>query len=437
VTRTAGSPAGPLLGALLLAALPCAPAAAPGSDLPEELRLETFEIVWTTVRDKHFDPGLNGVDWDGVRERYLPLASGTAGEAEFHALLGRMVSELGQSHFQVIAPDTYFDVEDTGEAAGGAGRVGIEVRWVEERAAVTRVEPGSSGALAGLRPGAVIASVGGTTTRSLAESVRAMEARPGLEEFLLVRAVAARLRGEPGSRVKLGLRGAGRRTLRLERREPAGEPVAFANLPPIHAREEHRLLEGNVGYLRFNVFLMPLLDPIRLAVDELAGADALVLDLRGNPGGVGGMAMAVARLFHRERSDLGAIRFRNFTQRLLVFPAEEAFDGPMAILADEATASTSEILAAGMQAEGRAVIVGRRTSGQVLPSLVEILPTGARLQYAVADYVSPDGTLLEGSGVEPDVPVTLTLGALREGRDPDLEAAVEALRRLRPAAAAR
>jgi carboxyl-terminal processing protease len=93
-----------------------------------------------------------------------------------------------------------------------------------------------------------------------------------------------------------------------------------------------------------------------------------------------------------------------------------------------------------MQDIGRAAVVGERTAGAALPSIIEKLPTGALFQYAVADFKTPKGTLLEGRGVAPDVEVKLTRRALLDGRDPQLDAAVEQINKLskqRKAAAGR
>ena len=92
---------------------------------------------------------------------------------------------------------------------------------------------------------------------------------------------------------------------------------------------------------------------------------------------------------------------------------------------DGGSASTSEIFAAGMQELGRAVVVGERTAGAALPSIIQKLPTGALFQYAIADFRTPKGTLVEGRGVAPDVEVKFTRRALLEGRDPQLDAAIE------------
>jgi carboxyl-terminal processing protease len=106
------------------------------------------------------------------------------------------------------------------------------------------------------------------------------------------------------------------------------------------------------------------------------------------------------------------------------FSAPEPFRGPLAILVDGCSASTSEIFAGGMQDLKRARVFGTHTAGAALPSMFTKLPNGDGFQYAIANYISEGGKPLEGVGVTPDQEVKLTRHQLLEGQDPVLDAAV-------------
>ena len=103
----------------------------------------------------------------------------------------------------------------------------------------------------------------------------------------------------------------------------------------------------------------------------------------------------------------------------------EPYDGPLALLVDGQSMSTTEIFAAGLQETGRARVFGETSGGQALPALMTRLPNNDVLMYAFANLVTPDGVRIEGRGVIPDREVPLERRALIEGRDPALEAAVE------------
>jgi len=114
---------------------------------------------------------------------------------------------------------------------------------------------------------------------------------------------------------------------------------------------------------------------------------------------------------------------RDTTLHFVVNPRAEVFKGPVAVLVDGSSASTSEIFAGGLKDLGRARIFGERTAAAALPSFIEKLPNGDGFQYAVANYISEGGQALEGNGVTPDTPVRLTREALLAGHDPVVDAA--------------
>jgi carboxyl-terminal processing protease len=167
-------------------------------------------------------------------------------------------------------------------------------------------------------------------------------------------------------------------------------------------------------------------------MDEYRGADGIVIDLRGNPGGLAAMIMGLAGHFVNERATLGVMNTRQGEMR---FPANprlvnaagervEPFTGPVAILVDGMTGSASECFSGGLQSIGRARIFGQTTMGQALPALFDRLPNGDVLIHAWGDFVTGTGVRIEGRGVVPDEPVALTREALLAGRDATLEGAL-------------
>jgi len=315
------------------------------------------------------------------------------------------------------------------------GDPGLTVRVIEGRPTITRVRSGSSADRAGLLPGFVITQIAGRPLKAAVSSSRAL--RPVEERFELRRAAGRRLAGPVGTRVTVAYLDDHDRPGKavLLRDPPIGQAVHLGHLPPLYP--EVRAYEiGDVGVIAFNIFLLqPVLEDIKKAMARFSAHHirAVILDLRGNPGGQGAMAIPVASLFVTAPVTLGTLKFRDFGQTMIAKPEIGAvpFTGPMAILTDEGTASTSEMLAAGLQEAKRAVVVGDSTLGAVLPSVVEALPGGAVMQYVVADFKTPKGILLEGRGVQPDRRVVETRAALRTGRDPVLDAALVAVRALR------
>jgi carboxyl-terminal processing protease len=144
------------------------------------------------------------------------------------------------------------------------------------------------------------------------------------------------------------------------------------------------------------------------------------------------MAMGIAGHFTPEISDLGEMRTRDTTLHFNTNPrrvsttgvAVQPYTGPVAILVDDATASTSEIFAGGMQYLGRAKVFGERTAGAALPAIMLPLPNGDVFLHAVADYRLPNGNALEASGVKPDNARPYTRADFAREGDPALAEAV-------------
>src|ERR1700688_1683989 len=116
---------------------------------------------------------------------------------------------------------------------------------------------------------------------------------------------------------------------------------------------------------------------------------------------------------------------RDATLNCVINPRAEVFAGPVAVLVDGSSASTSEIFAGGLKDLGRARIFGTRTAAAALPSVIQKLPNGDGFQYAVANYISEGGKALAGAGVTHDVEVKLTRQAPLAGHDPVVDAALE------------
>jgi carboxyl-terminal processing protease len=429
-----------------------APAATPELAARDRVggRRAILDAAWRTVRDKHYDKTLGGLDWNAVRARYEPLALAAPSEAAFYRTLNQMIGELGQSHMSITGPgaEDEDDIEELtapGESAsagpvvvgsGAVGDPGLVVRVIEGRPTITRVRAGSAAERALLAPGFIVTHIAGRELKVTTDSARPM--RPVEERFAIRRLAQRRLMGLAGTRVTVRYLDNSDKPgqVVLARDEPRAPPVHLGHLPPLYPEVRARQ-QGDVGILSFNVFLLePVMQELKRAMNgfRTRGVHALVLDLRGNPGGQGAMAIPVAAQLVSEPTTLGSIQFREFSQTLVARPelGVTPFTGPVAILTDEGTASASEILAAGLQEAHRAVVVGDSTLGAVLPSVIESLPGGAVMQYVVADFKTPKGVLLEGRGVQPDKRVLETRAGLRTGRDPVLDAALVAIRASKP-----
>ncbi len=401
---------------------------------PEQRRLnvESFDVLWRTVRDTHWDPDLGGLDWQAVYDQVRPEVEQARTMAEARAAMNKALARLRQSHFGVIPAEAYESL-GVGGHQSLEGTTGLTVRVIDGQVLVVEVRPGSPAAELGVRPGWQLILLGDEEVAPLVQRIAATWQDSTLQQLMLVSAIQRRLAGPVGEPVPASFVAEAGQVVALElpRVVPEGSRVSIGHLPPMHLRLEARRLENNVGYISFNVFLDPerLMAEFERALQSFMDADGVILDLRGNPGGIGAMSMGVAGWFvDRDEQPLGMTRTRQAEIRFAIFPRPNTYQGPLAVLVDGCTASTAEILSGGLQDLGRARIFGSRTAGAALPAQVEKLPNGDGFIHAIADYVSSGGRRLEGVGVIPDVEVPLTRAQLLAGRDPVIEAAAEWIR---------
>jgi carboxyl-terminal processing protease len=306
------------------------------------------------------------------------------------AAIRGMLELLDDPYAAYLGPAAAQEARDL--ATGSFVGIGVWLRPSGGGLEVSSVLPGSPARDAGIAPGDLLVAADGQPLRGLSA-----------EE-------AGRfIRGPEGSSVVLLVR-SGREEREVE---VAREKMAFDDV-------QARLVAPVVAHARVLQIGEGVADSLRQRIEELLaqGAQAVVLDLRGNPGGLTDEAAEVAGLFVED----GAVaRFSSGGGELEV-RGDALPPLPLAILVDGGTASAAEMIAGAVQDHDRGVIVGTRTFGKGAALAVSDLDRGAAVQFTTAEFLTPDGHVIEGQGIEPDVPV-LPGGPT----DAQLERAVELL----------
>jgi carboxyl-terminal processing protease len=392
----------------------------------------SFEDVWQTVADTFYDPTFSGLDWTAVRDEFRPRVAAATSAGDIRRLTTEMLARLMRSHFVLLSASDAGD-----DYPMGAASVGIDVRVSESGLLVTRVRAGSGAEAAGVRAGDLMLGVDATDMREW--RLAGSSAADRHQALQLWRKARRALHGSTASRALLRLKSPGgdERAIRAPREIEPGETVTLGNLPPMNVRtaaREWRTRGGRrAGAIEFNIWMTAIDAPVAAAIDRFRDADGLVIDLRGNPGGLAAMMSGIAghlvddanALLGRMQTRQAQLEFRP-NPRLVTADGRRVrpFSGRVAILVDELTGSTSECFAAGLQGLDRARIFGRQTMGQALPALTKRLANGDVFMYAIGNFVTAKGRSVEGEGVIPDERVALSAGALAAGRDADLEAAL-------------
>jgi carboxyl-terminal processing protease len=294
--------------------------------------------------------------------------------------------------------------------------------------AVTSVDPESDAWWAGLRPGMLVAAIGGEPARAAYEKLLAgtrSASSPRARHFNVIRKL---VNGPAGSKV----------AFTFERADGSRFDAALPRRTvPRRHREMHRVLPSGYGYVRFTQWTIGLATRALAGVDALNATPGLVIDLRGNPGGAVYAVNEMLEKFFTRRTVLGRTTTRNGKPVSMLLGAldiiklerevpgdPQAYRGPVVILVDGLSASGSELFAGTLQATGRAKVVGEPSCGCLLGFLgYARIPGGAELAYSEVGFVLPNGKHVEGEGVIPDVIVPHTLEDLRVSRDRALEQA--------------
>ena len=301
--------------------------------------------------------------------------------------------------------DPWGSWSQAGQAGSAYAGVGLWIRPDGSLLRVAQVVAGSPAAAAGVEVGDALRAVADRSVagRRLADVVSA-------------------LRGQTGTGVRVVmLRGAGLRTVTL-RREPVGAPTVTSSM-----------VDANVGRIVVPAFEAGTGRAVREQLRALVAqhATGIVLDLRGDPGGLLSEAVEVASVFLRGGEVVTYTRRDGGPQRL-VADGHGDTSTRLVVLVDGGTASAAEVVAGALQDRDRAVLVGARTFGKGSVQEPHLLPDGSRLALTVARYTLPSGRSVEGVGLEPDIDVEGARGV--EGDDPAVRRAVVVLSGLLAAA---
>jgi carboxyl-terminal processing protease len=399
--------------------------------------LATFDDVWQTVNDTFYDPSFGGLDWRAVRAELRPRAEAATSADEVRRVIKDMLARLKRSHFQLLP-----SVATAEEAVTGDAIVPIDVRvvtgltgWPSGLALmVTRVD--TMVARSGLKAGDLVSKIDGFDVSRAAPTLAAIEDSRARNLELWKKAIRA-MYGSEGSRAAFVVGPPGsQRTVDVPRSHELGEIARLGNLPPWHVRvtaiEQRTPGRRRAGVIGFNIWMTAIDAPVAAAIDRYRADDAIVIDLRGNPGGLAGMVRGIAGHFFSDAVLLGTSQTRDASLQFRANPRVvtagghlvKPFAGPVAILVDELTGSASECFTAALQDLGRARVFGRPTMGQALPASSKKLPNGDVLLYAIGDFLTAKGRAVEAGGVTPDEMVPLTPESFAGNHDPVLDAAL-------------
>jgi carboxyl-terminal processing protease len=329
---------------------------------------------------------------DHIAERFVDPVDR---QSLYESAIQGMIRGLGDPNTSLLTADDYetFRIQTEGDYGG----VGLEIVDRDDYITVVSPLPGTPGARAGIRAGDEIVEVDGQSTRGWSGQ----------------QAVQV-LRGRPGSDVQVRIRRSG-----------VDEPIEFTlsrDRIQLLSVSFAALLDGGIGYIPLGMFSETSVREVRAAADSLKdeGASSLVLDLRGNPGGVLEQGIGIADLFLPRGSSVVETRGQSREQniRSQASSPDRFEELNLVVLIDRGSASASEIVAGALQDHDRAVVVGSPSFGKGSVQSLFSLSGGNVLKMTTARWYTPRGRSIErplepdphnGDDPEPETRVTLTV----------------------------
>lgn len=400
---------------ILVAAVPPALHAQSLSALDRDRARGMLDVIKGALKDNYYDPNYHGMDIDArFKVANEKLGSATSLGHAF-AIIAQALVDLNDSHTSFLPPSRAARID-----------YGWRMQTYGDRAFIVAVRPGSDAEKQGVREGDEILSVDGFKP-----------SRENLWKMVYRYFVLA-----PSASVKLELRppGADPRTLDVKAKVTQVKRVLdftgqgnmedvityFRDLENAEHYRRHRYYEDMDGVM---IWKMPQFDLPEEKVDEMMGRvkkhKALILDLRGNTGGYEITWKRLAsQLFDTEFKV--EMKRRKEVKPVVVKPTGSPFKGQLIVLVDSKSGSSSEIIARLVQLQKRGTVIGDRSSGKVMRSMIHSFEMGAGsvIGYGVsitdADVIMPDGKSLEHVGVTPDEAALPAPEDLAARRDPVL-----------------
>ena len=348
-----------------------------------------LDEAWQIVNREYVDAAFNQVNWIAARDRLLEQDY-TSTQAAYDALRDEL-RLLQDPYTRFLNPQEYSDLSE--QTAGEVSGVGLQLRRDTKTRSiyVTGILAGSPAEQSGLQVGDRIMLIDGQST-----------------ERLSVSGATRLLRGEENSQV----------TLTYSRHN--GQPFSVimtrirVELPTVN----YHLQEINsyrIGYIRLSEFNAHATEQMVEAIESLLEqqAEAFVLDLRSNPGGLLSASIEISRLW-LQRGPIVRTLDRSGESEQISANRSALTSLPMAVLVNDRSASSSEILTGALQDNDRAIVVGSTTYGKALVQSLYGLSDGSGLAVTIAHYYTPDGTDISQKGITPDIEVDLSSHEQRE-----------------------
>lgn len=372
-----------------------------GVNNPREINVSGI----TNIADEKppIDFGIFWEVWDKLKNQHI-YGEKTENQKMVYGAISGVVDSLDDPNTVFFPPsDSKKFVEDI---SGEFGGIGAEIDIRNEQLVVVAPLKNTPAERAGLKGGDKILAINGTPTAGLADVNEAVK----------------KIRGPVGEEVVLTI-------LRNGWTKPRETPIVreIIQIPTL----ELDMKEDKIAHIKLYSFNEKAVYAFHNAIIEAAlnGADGIILDLRNNPGGFLEVAVNLAGWFVDKGSVVTTEEFRSGEKRDFRANGNAALkNAPTVILVNKGSASASEILAGALRDHLGIKLIGETTFGKGTVQELQDLRDGSSLKITVAHWLLPKGTVIEKNGLTPDIEVKLKEEDVKDGKDPQLDKAIEVLK---------
>lgn len=361
---------------------------------PKRLFLKT----WRIIKTKYYDPTLNGQDWSKWNKRYVDKIK-TKDDA--YVAINTMLASLDDPYSKFLSQEEYAE-QNTNIDAKIVG-IGVNIMSVAGKIIIISVVEQTPAYSAGIKAGDIILKVDGKDVSGKTISD-----------------VASLIRGEMGTNVNLELLRDKKKIFKTVDREE----IQIKNI-------KASVIDKNIGYIQIVSFLSS--DMTREFIDALnktQNCEGLILDLRGNTGGLMPNAVVIADMFLTQGHIVSIVDRDNQKSDIDAQSKPYAINKPVVILIDEGTASASEILSGALKDNQKAILVGQRTFGKGMIQRIFPLPNQTGMNLTIAKYLTPKGIDINKKGITPDYAVEYTENDFLKDKDPQMDEAKKIIHKL-------
>ena len=349
-----------------------------------------FDKTWKIIKKSYYDTDLNEQDWYRWKVHYHGKIKT---EDDAYVAINTMLASLNDPYSKFLSKKEFEDLNSSIDSK--ITGIGVNIFSNAGKIIILNVIEGTPASISGIKSGDIIFAVENKEVSGMS-----------------IADVASLVRGPENSVVEITLlRDNKKLTKTIKRKEIKIKTVKYS-------------IDKNIGYIQILSFIgLSTTNEFVEALEKTQKTEGLILDLRGNPGGLLPNAVFIANLFIPDGKIVSVIGRNGYKQDLNAQDIKYTVTKPLIVLIDHSSASASEILSGALKDYKKAKLVGTTTYGKGMVQEVLPLPNETGLNLTIAKYLTPNGTDINKKGIIPDVNIELTLEDLKKNKDTQLEVA--------------